>query len=205
MTQTSLTTLSLTTLLERFRSSDPTPGGGSAAALAGSLGASLLVMVASLPKPRASTDEEVARLKAIAGECTALARRLEALIDRDSDAYDLVVAAYRLPKTSEEEKAARSAAIQAAMKAAIATPLDVMRDCALAIAHAPTLSRLGNANASSDVRVGLELLRAGLRGARANVEINLGAVKDHAYAATVRAEVDALSESGETDAPSASA
>jgi formiminotetrahydrofolate cyclodeaminase len=204
MTQTSLTTLSLTTLLERFRSSDPTPGGGSAAALAGSLGASLLVMVASLPKPRASTDEECARLNEIAGECTALARRLEALIDRDSAAYDLVVAAYRLPKTTEEEKSARAAAIQAAMKAAIATPLDVMRDCALAIAHVSTLSRLGNANASSDLLVGLELLRAGLRGARANVEINLGSVKDQAYAATVRADVDALSESGETDAPSAS-
>jgi formiminotetrahydrofolate cyclodeaminase len=173
MTHTSLPTLSLTTLLEQFRSSAPTPGGGSAAALAGALGASLLVMVASLPKPQASTDVEVARLKDIAEDCTSHARRLEALIDRDSVAYEQVMAAYRLPKGTDEEKAARSAAIQGAMKAAIETPLDVMRTCARAIVHGPALASLGNPNASSDLDVGLELLRAGLRGARANVEINL--------------------------------
>jgi len=192
MTRTSLASVPLTALLEQFRSPAPTPGGGSAAALAGALGASLLVMVASLPKPHASTDVELAKLKAVADECTLLARRLEMLIDRDSAAYDQVMGAYRLPKGTEEEKAARSAAIQAAMKAATETPLDMMRACAAAIAHVPTLTTLANPNASSDVQVGIELLRAGQRGARANVDINLGSVKDHAYVEAVRTEADRL-------------
>lgn len=195
MTQTSLSTTPLTTLLEQFRSSAPTPGGGSAAALAGALGASLLVMVASLPKPRASTDADLARLKEVADDCTSHARRLEALIDRDSVAYDQVVAAYRLPKGTDDEKAARSAAIQTAMKTAIETPLDVMRACAAAAAHVPTLTTLSNPNASSDVQVGVELLRAGLRGAQANVEINLDSMKDKSYAEAVRTEVKQLTAS----------
>jgi formiminotetrahydrofolate cyclodeaminase len=79
-----------------------------------------------------------------------------------------------------------------------------MRACAAAIALGPVLQALGNANASSDVQVGLELLRAGLRGARFNVEINLGGVKDDAYAASVAAEASRLSESGAADVPSVS-
>jgi formiminotetrahydrofolate cyclodeaminase len=188
MSHTSLTTASLTTLLEQFRSSAPTPGGGSASALAGSLGASLLVMVASLPKPQASTDDERATLKDIADDCTSHARRLEALIDRDSVAYEQVMAAYRLPRGTDEERAARSAAIRTAMKAATEAPLDVMRACATAMAHVPTLTALGNPNASSDLQVGVELLRAGLRGAFANVEINLGSIKEQAYVEAVRSE-----------------
>jgi len=205
MTAASLASTSLTTLLEQFRSSAPTPGGGSAAALAGALGASLFVMVASLPKPRAETDDQRATLKDVAEDCTSHARRLEALIDRDSVAYDQVVAAYRLPKQTDAEKSTRSEAIQRAMRAAIDTPLEVMRACAAAMAHVATLNALANPNASSDVQVGLELLRAGLRGARANVAINVGSIKDATYVETVRTEVAALSESGGTDVPSASA
>ena len=79
-----------------------------------------------------------------------------------------------------------------------------MRACAAALACGPVLQAFGNVNASSDVQVGLELLRAGLRGARANVEINLASVKDQAYVAAVAAEVARLSESGAAAAPSAS-
>jgi methenyltetrahydrofolate cyclohydrolase len=197
---------SLTTLLEEFRSSAPTPGGGSAAALAGALGASLLTMVASLPKPQATTDADLEQLRSIGEHATALARELEALIDRDAEAYDGVMRAYRLPKGTDVEKATRLAQIQDALKAAIATPLAVMRACAAGAAHAPALLTLANANASSDVGVGLELLRAGLRGARLNVDINLTSVKDPHYMGAVRREVDALvSESGAADAPSGSA
>jgi formiminotetrahydrofolate cyclodeaminase len=177
---------SLSTLLEEFRSAAPTPGGGSAAALAGALGASLLAMVASLPKPRATIDADLQRLGNAGARCTDLARRLEALIDRDAEAYDRVVSAYRLPKGSDAEKAARSAAIQAALKDAIEVPLDVMRACATAIDNAAVIAALGNANASSDVGVGVELLRAGRRGAQLNVEINLESVKDPEYVSAVR-------------------
>ena len=186
-----LTDRTVTDLLAAFRSSDPTPGGGSASALAGAIGASLLAMVAGLPKPNATTDADIGRLKGAGERCTALAAEMTALVDRDSEAYALVVAAYRKPKTTDEEKAARSAAIQDAMRAAIAAPLDVMRACTEAAAQGGVIASLGNPSASSDLLVGLELLRAGLRGAKLNVEINLGSVKDMDYATTIREQVDA--------------
>src|SRR5262249_26929600 len=180
---------SVTELLAMFRSSEPTPGGGSAAALSGAMGASLLAMVAGLPKSKAATVEDAERLKAAGERCTALARELEALVDKDSEAYETVMSAYRRPKGTDEEKAARSAAIQAAMRTAIAAPLDVMRACAAALEQSPVVATFGNPSASSDAQAGVELLGAGLRGARLNVEINLESVKDAAYLATIREEL----------------
>jgi formiminotetrahydrofolate cyclodeaminase len=192
-----LTTLTVTALLDAFRSNEPTPGGGSASALAGAVGASLLAMVAGLPKPRAATEEDVERLAAAGTRCTGIARRLEELVDRDSAAYDLVVAAFRMPKGTDEEKGARTAGIQRAMQAATEAPLDVMRACSDAIEQGSVVAAFGNRNASSDVQVGLELLGAGLRGARLNVEINLGSLKDAEFVAKARAESERLeAESG---------
>lgn len=199
-----LTHKTVKALLEEFRLPAPTPGGGSAAALAGAVGASLLAMAAGLPKPRATADADLQSLRDAGERCTSLANDLEALVDRDSEVYELVVSAYRMPKASDEEKAARARGIQDALKAAIAAPLDVMRACSAGIALGPIMQAHGNPNASSDVQVGLELLRAGLRGARLNVEINLGSVKDGAYAAEVAREVGRLSESGGAVAPSVS-
>ena len=187
-----LTERSVSDLLAAFRSSDPTPGGGSAAALSGAVGASLLAMVAGFAKPQADSDDDVARLQQAGTRCVDLALQLERLIDRDAEAYDLVVGAYHLPKATDEEKAARTAAIQAALKAATEAPLEVMRLCREALTFAPVVGSLGNANASSDVKVAGGLLRAGLDGARANVEINLGSVKDASYVQRVRDESMAL-------------
>jgi formiminotetrahydrofolate cyclodeaminase len=189
---TKLTSRTVTDLLAAFRSSDPTPGGGSAAALAGAVGSALLAMVAGLPKSRAATGEDAERLKAAGEKCAAASAGLEALVDRDSEAYDLVVAAYKRPKATDEEKAARSAAIQAAMREAIAAPLEVMRACSAAAGQGAVIAALGNPSASSDVQVAFELLGAGLRGAKQNVEINLGSVKDAEYVAGIRDEVEAL-------------
>jgi formiminotetrahydrofolate cyclodeaminase len=183
---------SVAELLAAFQSPVPTPGGGSASALAGAIGASLVAMVAGLPTSRATTTEDHARLEGARRRCLELASELTALVDRDSDAYELVVRAYRRPKATDEEKTARSAAIQEALRVAIAAPLDVMRACAAAIGQAPIVSSLGNASASSDVLVGVELLRAALRGARLNVEINLETVKDPAYAKGIREELAQL-------------
>jgi methenyltetrahydrofolate cyclohydrolase len=183
-----LTEQTVETFLAAIRSSNPTPGGGSASALAGAMGASLLAMVAGLPKSRAETAEDAERLKAAGGQCAALARDLETLIVRDSDAYNQVLAAYKLPKGTDAEKAARSAAIQEGFSAAIAAPLDVMRACAAAAEQSVVVASLGLASASSDVQVGVELLNAALRGARLNVETNLGSVKDADYVANVRSD-----------------
>lgn len=187
-----LTALPVTDLLAAFRSSDPTPGGGSASALAGAVGASLLAMVAGLPKPRASGEDDLNRLADAGVRCTALAVQLEALIDEDSAAYELVVGAFRMPKGTDEEKAARTAGIQRAMTAATEAPLQVMRLCAEALEAAPVVKTLGNPNASSDAAVAQGLLGAALHGAHQNVEINLGSLKDAGYVARVREEASTL-------------
>ena len=103
-----------------------------------------------------------------------------------------MVGAFRLPKGTDEEKAARAAAIQLAMQAATDAPLEVMRACGDAIEQAAVVAAFGNRNASSDVQVGLELLGAGLRGAKLNVEINLGSVKDAEFVARARADAERL-------------
>jgi methenyltetrahydrofolate cyclohydrolase len=174
--------------LGAIRSSNPTPGGGSASALAGAMGASLLAMVAGLPKSKAATAADAERLKAAGERCAALASELEALVERDSDAYNQVLAAYTLPKGTDAEKTARAAAIQAGFRAAIDAPLDVMRACAAAAEQGVVVAALGLASASSDVQVGMELLTSALRGAKLNVETNLGSMKDADYLAKVRSD-----------------
>jgi formiminotetrahydrofolate cyclodeaminase len=160
------------------------------AALSAAAGASLFAMVAGLPKNKAATAEDAARLKAAGERCTTLAGDLAALIDKDAASYDLVMAAYRKPKATDQEKTARSAAIQEALRAAIEAPLEVMRACAAAAEQGVVVAALGNPSASSDGQVGFELLGAALRGARLNVETNLASVKDADYVARIRKDVD---------------
>jgi formiminotetrahydrofolate cyclodeaminase len=198
-----LTELSLGAMLAAIRDPRPTPGGGSAAAVAGALGASLLTLVASMTKHRAASEEDVERLQAAASRCADLSARLEALVDDDSAAYDGVVAAYRLPRASDAEKAERRTRIQAALVAAVETPLEVMRHCNDTIEAAATVARFGNPNAASDVGVALELLVAAGRGARLNVEINLASLDDQAYVSRVRETVLVLDTEATTGAAAA--
>lgn len=190
----SLTERSVRDLLVAFRSPEPTPGGGSAAALTGAVGAALLAMVASLPRPRATAAADVERLGSAGREAVEHSEALSALVDRDSEAYKGVIAAYRLPKTSEEEKATRSTRIQEALATATTVPLEIMRNCAAALVQASTVAALGNPNASSDVQVAVELLNAALRGAKLNVEINLRSLTDASLVQEIRREADRLSE-----------
>ncbi len=192
-------------LLAAFSSSDPTPGGGSASALAAALGASLLMMVAGLPKTRTGADGERATLAAAASALEQLRARLTDAIDADAAAYDGVVAAYKLPKQSTDEQAVRKAAIQQALRDATDVPLDVMRMAAAAIGHAGTIAANGHRAAASDVGVGTALLRAGLRGAALNIEINAGSVSDAGYVDRVRGESARLSESAARAADEADA
>src|SRR6188768_3667007 len=108
----------LADVLDAFASSDPVPGGGSAAALTGALGVSLLLMVAGMEKTRSGRPEETADLAAAAARLRPLRDELTSLIDEDSRAYLAVIAAYRQPKAADSEKAARQADIQSAMRTA---------------------------------------------------------------------------------------
>ena len=190
-------------LLAAFSSPEPTPGGGSASALAASIGASLLMMVAALPKTRTGAETERAALSAAAAALAGIRARLTDAIDADAGAYDGVVAAYKLPKSSPDEQAARKAAIQQALRAATDVPLDVMRLAAAAIEHCRTIAANGHRAAASDVGVAAALLRAGLRGAALNIDINVGSVSDPAYVDGVRAESSRLSGSAASTADEA--
>jgi formiminotetrahydrofolate cyclodeaminase len=179
-------------LLNAFSSSDPTPGGGSASALASAVGVSLLMMVAGLPKTRHNSDEDRTALDAVAAALIGVRQQLAEAIDADTAAYDAVVAAYKLPKTTDAEKSARKDAIQRALKGATDVPLGVMRLSAEALTHAAAVAAHGLPSAASDVGVAQALVRAGLEGARLNVEINVGSITDEIYAPAVRAEIARL-------------
>jgi formiminotetrahydrofolate cyclodeaminase len=192
-------------LLAAFSAADPTPGGGSASALASAVGTSLLLMVAGLPKTRTGSDDDRAALTSAAGVLADIRTRLTNAIDEDTAAYDQVIVAYKRPKASADEQTARTAAIQQALHAATDVPLGVVRRSAAALDEAITIATHGHRAAASDVGVAVALLRAGARGARLNVEINIGSISDAAYADAVAAETDRWSDSAARAADEADA
>ena len=185
--------LTVAHLLESLASSNPTPGGGTASAIAGAMGVSLLIMVGSLAKSRNNTDAEKSALNEVRASLLPIVKRLSVLADEDSDAFDQVMAAYRLAKSTDAEKAARAAAIQKALQDATTVPLQTLRACAEALGRAVAVADAGNRSATSDVGVAIGLLEAAARGAESNVRINLDGIKDESFAASVRAESDTLS------------
>lgn len=179
-------------VIAAFASPEPTPGGGSASALASAVGASLLAMVAGLPKTRSGSQDDRSALVVAAGELTGIRHRLTEAIDADTTAYDQVVTAHRQPKTTATEQAGRKAAVERALRTATDVPLGVMRLSVDALKHAQAIARHGHRAASSDVGVALALLQAGLEGARLNVRINLGGIGDDAYVGAATAESERL-------------
>src|SRR6185503_19693217 len=190
-------------LLDAFASNDPVPGGGSAAALAGALGVSLLVMAASLPKSRTGAPEEATDLAEAAARLRPLRDRLVELIDADSSAYRSVMAALKLPKASEQEQARRNAAFQSALRDATDVPLDVMRSGQQALAGGLIVARNVYRVAASDVAMGIELLGASVRGAALSIDGNLSSIKDAKYVARVSRERAQLSDDSARDAAQA--
>lgn len=190
-------------LLAALASPDPTPGGGTAAAIAGAMGASLLVMVTGLAKSKSNTDDEKSALVTARRAIEPLASRLTTLADADTEAFNAVMAAYRLPKASDAEKAARSAAIQQALRGATVVPLDTLRACVDALDHGRAVAERGNRSAASDVGVAIGLLRAAADGAAANVRINVGSLKDEAFAVSTAAETDRLTKTAADHAAAA--
>ena len=161
-------------------------------------------MVAGLPKTRHGTDEERTALTAAAARLRPLREELAALIERDSEAYTSVMNAYRLPKSSNVEQATRSQAIDEAMRAATEAPMATIRACERAMREAEVIATSGAASASSDVAVGIELLKTAARGAGLNVDTNLAAVKDAEYVKRISQEQRDLEQAVEDLLPSGS-
>ena len=193
----------LADLIDAFSSTDAVPGGGSAAATAGAVGVSLLLMVAGLPKTKTGAPEETADLAEASSRLHPLRDSLLDLVDRDSDAYRQVLAAFRLPKGSEAEKTTRNEAIDRATRIAIEAPLDTMRACRQTLRGAVVVASNSSRRTTSDVGVAVELLLAALRGARLNVEINLPTLGDAAYVARIKDEVEELEADAAEDAEQA--
>lgn len=187
-----LVTKTVKELLDAFSSPSPTPGGGSAAALSGAVAASLLAMVAGMPKTKHGTPEDRSALDAALAALTPLKATLTGLIDRDAAAYDLVVAAYRLPKVTDEDKAARKAAIRNAMRVATDVPMESARAAAALITQGRTVAGHGNPSAKTDAAVAVQMAMTAFAGAMANVEINLDGVGDDVYAEALRSELKQL-------------
>lgn len=178
--------------LEKLASPDPTPGGGTAAAVAGAMGTGLLIMVTGLAKSNTNSDAEKAALAAARQALQPLIPALADLADADAAAFDQVMSAYRLPKATDDDKTARSAAIQAALHAATTVPLQTLRACAAAMAHVETVAAHGNRSAVSDVGVAIGLLEAAATGAEANVRINLASVRDPQFTSAAGDETGGL-------------
>jgi len=168
----------------------PAPGGGSVSALAGALGASMAAMAANFTVGKKKFRDVEPEVRAILEQCDAGWKRLLELMDADVAAYSTVSAAYGMPKGTDAEKAARRAAIQDALKVALAEPLATLRQCHALIELLDRLVETANPNLISDVGVAAILLEAALRGAKINVEINLAWLKDKPFVGQTRDEID---------------
>ena len=169
--------------LDDLASGAPVPGGGAGAALSAAAGAALVAMCCNLTIGREKYAAVEAEMRDTASRLDELRVRLLDLLEADTRVYSQVMAAYRLPRATADEKAARTAAIQSALKAASDVPHEMARVCRDVLALAPAVAAKGNASAVSDAGVGAVLAHAGLESAAQNVLINLGSTRDGGYGA----------------------
>lgn len=178
--------------VDLLASDAPAPGGGSAAALEGALGAALTAMVCSLTigKKKYAEFEETA--KAAQAKAADLKARFVDVMDRDTEAFNVVSAAFGMPKATDEEKAARSAAIQKGLEGCTATPFEMMELAVEALELTASILGKSNDSAASDLGVSALSLRAAIQGAWLNVLINIGSLKNKELAEDYRAKGEAL-------------
>jgi formiminotetrahydrofolate cyclodeaminase len=192
-----LTEKTVTQFLDELASNSPAPGGGSVAALAGAAGAALASMVCNLTIGKKKYADVQNEMTFVLQQTELLRRELALLIDKDTEAFNAVMAAFGLPKGTEQEQATRSAAIQEATRSATLIPLQVMKVCDQALAHTLTVAQKGNKNSASDAGVAALMLRAGCAGAALNVRINLGGLSDAGFVQQISQQYRAILQSVE--------
>jgi len=189
-----LTSNTVAEFLDALASSAPAPGGGSVAALSGAQGAALVSMVCNLTLGKPKYADVQADVTALLQRSETLRRELTDLLEADVAVYTHVSAAYKMPRETAEEKGARSAAIQQALKKATAVPMQVAEACVKVLDLCTPTADKGNVNAVSDAGVAALMAEAGLRSAALNVLINLNAIQDQAFCSSVRVQLDSLLE-----------
>ena len=183
---------SIREFLGELASSAPTPGGGSAAALVGAVGAALLAMVGNLTAGKKGYEAVDRSMRDLVAESDRLRGELARLADEDVRVFGEVMAAYRMPRGDDAERAARRDAIQSALLDATDAPLKLARVCAEVIDLAATAAEEGNSNVVSDAGVGVVAAHAALRAAALNVWINAGSIDDREFADRAVAELERL-------------
>ena len=178
--------------LDDAASKKPAPGGGSVSACAGALGAALVGMVCNLTREREKFADVETEIVTLVEAAEAARARLEQLLQEDTTAYSGVIAAYKMPKETAEEQAARTAAIQAGLIVAADVPLEICRVAVEVCRLAKVAAGIGNPQAVTDAGIGAILGEAAVVGAALNVKINLGSIKDEAYVAKAAAEIEAI-------------
>lgn len=187
-----LTELTIKDFISKVISNDPVPGGGSVSALNGALAAALSAMVANLTIGRKKYAEVNDIMVELSSRFEKLYSRLIEDVDRDSDAYNRVFAAFKLPKETDEEKQARSEAIQRETKYAAQVPMEVARAVYEVLPMIDTVAQKGNSNAVTDACVSMMCARTAILGALLNVRINLTSIKDEAFVNAMREEADTI-------------
>lgn len=184
--------LTLAEFIDRLASAEPVPGGGSASAVAASLAAGLVAMVAalSLGRPKYAAHAALHERAIVAGQ--RLATRFLELSDADAAAYAGFAAALKMPRDTDQEQTTRQSALQAAARVAAEIPLQTVEACLELVVTAESLVGRSNSNAASDLNVAALLGEAAGRGAAENVLVNLPSVGDEAYSSTTMARVMGL-------------
>lgn len=189
-----LTEKPVTAFLDELASSAPAPGGGSAAALSGALGAALVSMVCNLTLGKKKYADVQEDIEALLEKSEALRKELTDLLEEDVKAYTAYSQAAKMPRQTEEQKAERSKAMQAALKGATDVPLRIAEAAVKVMDLCMPAAEKGNVWAVSDAGVAVLLAEAALRSAALNVLINLGSLKDEEFVAERRAKLDSLLE-----------
>jgi len=184
--------LSIREFLSKTASGSPVPGGGSIAALSAAIAAGLSEMVANLTIGKKGYEATEEQMKSIAKDAAEYRNKLIKNIDRDSDAYNDVLAAFRLPKGSEQEENIRKQAIQDAFKKASLVPLDVAKNAFKIIELAEKVVKHGNKNAVTDGAVAVMMARTAVLSALYNVKINLASIKDVDFVERIRKDITSL-------------
>ena len=187
-----LVDLNLKDFLARTASKSPVPGGGSIAALSAAIAAALSEMVAHLTIGKKGYETLEEEMHDIAKDASQYRERLIRAIDKDSDAYNEVLIAFKMPKGTDQEQIHRKRAIQEALKKAALVPLDVARDAFRVLELAGKVVKQGNENAITDAAVAVMMARTAALSALYNVKINLASIKDTNFVKDVGNDVNRM-------------
>jgi len=197
---TPLLDMTLPAFANETASESPAPGGGSIAAYVGALGVSLGTMVANLSSHKRGWDDRWEEFSDYAEEGQIIKDQLLRMVDEDTNSFNGIMDAFRLPKGNDAEKAARQTAIQEATKYAVEVPLKVMETALKSMQMIQKMAEIGNPNSVTDAGVGALCARTAVYGAYLNVKINLGGLKDKDYVATTLSKANGLlKEANETE------